>query len=365
MRILSIEARPWTLPLLAPFAVSQRTAYEAHNVLVIVRTDGPLRGLGAACPVAYVTGETVSSAATAIIDVADRFVGSKIDRLGPPLRLAAELLPESPAARAGLEMALYDIWGKRWNMPLWHYFGGRAPHLYTDLTIPITPPDEAGRLAEKAAEEGFRHLKIKVGDPGGPDADLARIEAVHRAAPEASLRIDANQAFAPDAAVAFVGRVKEMGADLELVEQPVRRDDIAGLKYVRDHIDTPVFADEAVCTPQDALRLIRAEAVRGINVKLMKSGIRGALDIISLCRTAGMRLMVGCMLETPLGIAAAAQIAAGTGAFAHVDLDAHRLIAPAPGLSGGFTEDGHRLHVGQSESGGWGVTLDETASLPS
>jgi len=93
--------------------------------------------------------------------------------------------------------------------------------------------------------------------------------------------------------------------------------------------------------------------VDGINVKLMKSGIGGALEIIALCRAAGRKLMLGCMLETGLGIAAAAQIAAGTGAFDFLDLDSHRLLRPVPGLSGGFAVDGEELVI--DGGAGWNV----------
>jgi L-alanine-DL-glutamate epimerase-like enolase superfamily enzyme len=118
-----------------------------------------------------------------------------------------------------------------------------------------------------------------------------------------------------------------------------------------------VFADEAARDVADVVKLLRDDAVDGINVKLMKSGLAGALQIITLCRAAGKKLMLGCMLESSLGIAAAAQIAGGTGAFDFLDLDSHHLLAPIPGLTGGFTDTGALLRVGGETTGGWGVTL--------
>lgn len=359
MRIVSIRAEAWTLSLRAPFAVARRTALEAQNVRIVVETeDAALTGYGESAPVGYVTGESVATVLDAVNAVAQEFVGESVDRLQPLWERTGRLLPESRAARAGLEMALCDAWGKCWRLPLWQFFGGSKDVLVTDLTIPIVPPEEAGVLAAAAAAEGFRHLKIKVGDPQGHAADLARVEGVVRAAPGVALRIDANQGFAADEAVSFAQAVLGLGAAVEMIEQPVPKDDWEGLKYVKEHVPVPVFADEAARDVADVVRLIRDDVVDGINVKLMKSGLAGALQIIGLCRVSGKKLMLGCMLESSLGITAAAQLAGGTGAFDFLDLDSHRLLTPIDGLSGGFTCAGDTLTVHDANAG-WGVGIPE------
>lgn len=357
MRIVSLHARTWTLPLRAPFVIAQRTAHEARNVLLTVQTEAGLIGLGESAPVGYVTGESVESVLAAIEAVSAAFEGLPIDRLGPLWERAGQMLPNAPAARAGLEMALCDAWARHWNLPLWQYFGGAQEALTTDLTIPIVPPDQAGALATEAWGEGFRHLKIKVGDALGHEADLARVEAITRTVPEARLRIDANQGFTPEGAVAFAQAVERIGAKIDMIEQPVIKEDVAGLRFVRERVPYPIFADEAARDVPSVLRLLREDAVDGINVKLMKSGLAGALQIIALCRASGKKLMLGCMLESRLGIAAAAQMAGGTGAFDLLDLDSHRLLAPLPDLSGGFQAEGGTLHVGLEAKPGWGVDL--------
>jgi len=357
MRIVSVHARPWTLPLVAPFVIAARRAHDARNVRIRIETSAGGGGDGASCPVGYVTGESVESVNAALQAVGPRFEGQRVDRLQPLFALADTLLRDAPAARAGLEMALYDAWARHWGLPLWQHFGGARVRVTTDLTIPLVTDDEAAALAKTAWSDGFRSLKIKVGDPEGHMADLARIAAVVRAVPGVRLRVDANQGFSPDDAVTFARALAATGATVDLLEQPVAAQDIVGLKYVRERAGMPVFADEAARTVPEVLRLLREDAVDGVNVKLMKSGIGGALEIIALCRAAGKKLMLGCMLETGLGIAAAAQIAAGTGAFDFLDLDSHRLLRPVPGLSGGFAVEGEELIVGESAEAGWGVTL--------
>lgn len=359
MRIVSVRAEAWTLPLVAPFVIAARTAHEARNVRVTVQTQGGAVGLGASAPVGYVTGESVESVLAVLAGAGPLFAGLGGDDLAPLLARAAEALPDAPAARAGLEMALYDAWARGRGLALWHYFGGAESRVTTDLTIPLVSPDEAARLARAARADGFRALKLKVGGADGPDADLARLAAVAQAAPGVRLRIDANQAFAPDAAVRFARALSGLGAAVELLEQPVAKEDVAGLKYVRARVPMPVFADESARSPDEVRALLRADAVDGVNVKLMKSGIGGALEIIALCRGAGKSLMLGCMLETGLGIAAAAQIAAGTGAFDFLDLDSHRLLRPVPGLSGGYGVDGEDLVMGGGA--GWGVDYNPGA----
>ncbi len=360
MRIVSVSARPWTLPLVSPFVIAARTATEARNVRIEIETEHGLVGLGASAPVGYVTGESVESVLDALHTVGPEFIGLSVDRLGPLLARANAALADAPAARAGLEIALYDAWAKARHLPLWQHFGGTLDCVTTDVTLPIVTLAEASELAAAAWADGFRSLKIKVGDPNGPDADLARIEAVIQTVPDVRLRIDANQAFTPDAAVAFADALTRTGAAIELLEQPVAASDAAGLKYVRDRTALPVFADESARSVAEVLALLQAGAIDGINVKLMKSGITGALQIMALAKAFGKKLMLGCMLETGVGIAAAAQIAAGTGAFDFVDLDSYRLLKPVPGLTTGVEVCGEHLLCGTGI--GWGTFGGELAT---
>jgi L-alanine-DL-glutamate epimerase-like enolase superfamily enzyme len=354
------------LPLVEPFKVATRTAHEAENVLLRIATDTGAIGLGAAAPVAYVTGETIDSVMTALSEAAPGIIDLPTDRLAPLLERATELIPGQAAARAALEMALYDLWAKHWKLPLWQHFAGARTSIVTDLTIPLVQPDDAARKAREAWSNGFRHLKVKVGDPGGIDVDKARLRAVASAAPGAAVRIDANQAFSPEEAVKFIKSALEISTMIELVEQPVAKYDFAGLAYVRAQFggSPPIFADESAHCAEAAAELIHMRAVDGVNVKLMKSGMRGVLEIASLCRANGIKLMIGCMLESRLSLTAACAIAAGTGWFDHVDIDSHLLVRPSDALRGGFTDAKNRLSP-EAFAPGWGVSLpDAEGNIP-
>lgn len=354
--ISDISAVEWSLPLVAPFRVATRTSTVGRNILVKITASNGTFGIGACAPVEYITGESQQSVLASLSEIGPIIAGQDINQLLPVISILEELLPSQPSARAGAEMAYYDLWAKSWGIPLWHYFGGSETVLSTDITIPIVPADEAEKLVKDAASEGFRVFKIKIGDSDGHDADLARIAAVTGAAPGCSLRIDANQAFTPDAAVAFVKSAQKICPLIELVEQPVPKEDYDGLKYVKDHIELPVIADESARSYTDVKKLIQMGAVDGINIKLMKSGIRESAEIACLCKRSGIRLMVGCMLESPLGIAAAASIAAGIGGFDYIDLDSHRLLKPVECLQGEFKAVGPQLIV-NSTSAGWGIDI--------
>jgi L-alanine-DL-glutamate epimerase-like enolase superfamily enzyme len=135
--------------------------------------------------------------------------------------------------------------------------------------------------------------------------------------------VDANQGFTPFQAVGFIEQLEKHDLRPVLFEQPVARDDLEGMRFVRNHISVPVAADESVFTPADAVRVIRSECADIINIKTMKSGLLGALDIAAVARSAHVDLMIGCMLESALSKSASVHLAAGLGGFRFVDLDPH------------------------------------------
>ncbi|NUS57838.1 MAG: hypothetical protein HOV66_23735, partial [Streptomycetaceae bacterium] len=203
--------------------------------------------------------------------------------------------------------------------------GNAAAPVRSDLTVGVDSPAAMAAAAREAVAEGFDTLKLKLAEP---EADVQRVSAVHAALCGGDLatvlRVDANQAWSPAEAVRVLDGIAALGIDLELVEQPVRADDIAGLAAVRRASPWPVLADESVFTAEDVRRVADASAADLVNLKLLKCGGLGpARDVVAACAETGLGLVVGCMLEPAEGVAAARHLAAAAteGPMAH-DLDA-------------------------------------------
>ena len=342
IEIVEITASVHDLPLKEPFETAKGRKTSSPAVVMEMRLSNGMSAFGAATPVQYVTGEDTGSVLSAVDFCKGDLAGMDPRSYGSIFELLGRALPDDRSARAGLEIAALDAFCKLYAMPMHRFFGGALTEVETDVTIPITTPERARELAEKASAEGFSSLKVKVGS-ADIEEDIARIRAMSEGAPDCAIRADANQGFVPTAAVGFVHALLDAGVKLDMLEQPVDYKDFDGLRYVTQHTSIPVIADESVQTPGDAIKLVELDAVDGMNIKLMKSGVSGALDIISICRAARKELMLGCMIESAYGFSAAIHLAAGTGVFTRLDLDAHLLLAEQPGTSGLFEADGSTL----------------------
>jgi L-alanine-DL-glutamate epimerase-like enolase superfamily enzyme len=223
-------------------------------------------------------------------------------------------------ARCALDLALHDRIGRQRGESLYRVLGVPKPLPHaTSFTVSIDSPDVMARIA--AQVPNYPIIKVKLGS----DDDVARIAAIRKARPDVRLRVDANAAWAPEEAVERLRQLEPY--ELEMVEQPVAKDDIAGMGYVQAHTQVPVVADESVQTLRDVEQLATA-GVRGINLKLMKvGGLAPGLRMVRRARELGLQVMLGCMVETSLGTTAMAHLA---GLADWVDLDAPLLIANDP-----------------------------------
>lgn len=339
IEISDVKASVHDLPLKEPFETAKGRKTSSPAVVMEMLLSNGLSAFGAATPVQYVTGEDTRSVLSAVDYCRDDLIGMDPRAYRPIFEILERALVDDRSARAGLEIAVVDAFCRLHGMPMYRFFGGALVEVETDVTIPITTPDHARELAQEAGAKGFNSLKVKVGS-ADLEEDVARIRAMSEGAPNCLIRADANQGFVPTVAVGFVHTLLNAGVKLDMLEQPVDYKDFDGLRYVTQHTSIPVIADESVQTPGDAIKLVELDAVDGMNIKLMKSGISGALDIISICRAARKELMLGCMIESAHGFSAAIHLAAGTGVFTRLDLDAHLLLAEQPGASGLFEADG-------------------------
>lgn len=324
-QIETVTVEPLDLALDAPFEIALGTRHEARNVLVRVETADGTVGYGEGSPLPPVTGETQAAVIETAREAATLLEGRDAADYRDLVRELRSAFPGMTTALFALETALLDAYCRERGLALSELFGGPPEPVETDLTIPIVDPETARERAVTAAESGFSHLKVKTGDPV-PEA-VERVVAVRESAPDAELKVDANQGWTPKETERFVREARERGVELALVEQPVPADDLPGLARVRDRVSVPVAADEAVFTPADAMAVVRAGAADVLNVKLGKSGPLAVAEVAAIADAANLELMVGCMLESAVGIHASAHVVAGLGTFDYVDLDGNRLLA--------------------------------------
>ncbi len=325
MNIADVRVAPLDLPLSEPFEISLGVQTAAENVVVAVETEDGTIGYGEGSPIAPVTGETRDAAVETARAATDLLVGEDLTDYRARVQDVRSTFPGTTSALLAVETALLDAYCRSRDLPLSALFGSDPGPVTTDLTVPIVDADVARKRARAADEDGFEHLKIKTGSTVVEDVE--RVAAVHEGAPGAELKVDANQGWTPKETVSFADACDDRGIDLALIEQPVPAADVVGLRQVREAVSVPVAADETVFTPEDAIRVVREEAADVINLKLGKSGLLGSRDIVAIAEAADLELMVGCMLESAIGIHAAAHVVSGTGAFSYVDLDGNLLLA--------------------------------------
>jgi len=323
MRLRKLEAFAVEMRLEEPYTVAYHSYEAATNVFVRLETSTGLVGFGCAAPDEQVTGETPRTILAALEDAAAPALKGS-DPLRPALllaRLKKEGLAAQPTALAGVDLALMDLLAKTAGLPLYKLLGGFRDRIRTSVTIGILPLEETLERARARVAQGFRCLKLK----GGLDleADVERVLRVRRAVgPGVELRFDANQGFNLEESLAFVERTRP--ARLELLEQPTPRDQLGLLGRVRSGATIPVMADESILTLRDAFRLARRGLADMVNVKLMKvGGVFEALSIGAVARAADLEVMVGCMDEAALGIAAGLAFALARPAVKYADLDGH------------------------------------------
>ncbi len=341
MRVSDITTEQIHIPLKTPFKTALRQTDSLSSVIVRIQCDSGAEGIGEASPVAMITGETVASVTEAIVKyIKPAIIGMDIRHIGQICDRIQASVYGNHSAKAGVEIAVYDLFGQGCSMPLYSVLGGYTDCVETDLTISIGDTSKMAADAADAVHRGFTALKLKVGNEGmGIVQKLVELsEQINAAAGEENrirLRVDANQAWEPKDAVRIIRALEDKGLNIECVEQPVRGHDIRGLKLVKDHVHTQIMADEAVFTPEDAVNVLRADAADIINIKLMKcGGIRNALKIAAIAEGFGIRCMMGQMLESAVGTAAAAAVCASNKNIVMADLDGRELCLSSPYTGG-------------------------------
>ncbi|SEW26352.1 dipeptide epimerase [Halobacterium jilantaiense] len=301
-----------------PFTIARGTQETAANVVVEVHDEEGHTGVGGAAPAAHYgeTAGTVEAVLPSLLDV--------VERVDDPENLARieagmnEVVRDNPAARAAVSIACHDLAAKRAGLPLYQYWGlDPAKSLDSSYTIGIDDAETMREKTRQAVDAGYGTLKVKLGTP----RDEALLSTVREAAPDATIRVDANEAWSPREAVRNIEWVADYG--VEFVEQPVPAENPEGLRFVYERAALPIAADESCVTASDVPQI--ADKCDIANLKLMKTGgLREAKRLIHTAKAHGLEVMCGCMIESNASIAAAAHLAP---LLDYADLDGSLLLA--------------------------------------
>jgi len=351
LKIRHIDTKLLRTPLKRPFKTALRSVEFLEELVVLIYTDTNIVGYGAGSNTAILTGETLESIRGGVEYFRPFLIGREIEDFNSLLDFIQTQIEHNTTLKSILEMALYDIWAKSLNIPLYKFLGGNRREFETDITISLNDIDTMIQDSKEAIKRGYRVLKIKVGE--NISRDFERIRILTQKFPNVKFRVDANQAWTPKESVSILNKLESFDIfNIELVEQPVNAKDIRGLKFVRDRVNIPILADEAIFSPKDAIDLLEIGACDFINIKLAKcGGIREALLIADIAKLYGVKCMMGCMLEGAISLISAVHIAsARADTITMLDLDSVNLLEYNP-IKGGVKFEDNKIILSSIRTG--------------
>ena len=338
LAISKVQIWPVDIGLTDPFVISKGSKSTAENLFVCVELQGGAVGYGEVAPFPELTGEDRATSQQVATDLARTIVGGSATNYRKLSREMKQRAPSASASRCGIETALVDAFCHATGVPMWTLWGGAdVRRRQTDITIPIADIDRTLTLGREWHQRGFRLFKMKVGLD--IEEDVRRVTAVHGALPDVEFVIDANQAFTRSEALEFAHDMERNGCRIVVFEQPVAKGDLDSLAALKDSLRIPIAADESVSSVDDAKALVERQAAHFINLKIMKSGLIEAIEIASLARGHGVRLMIGGMVETRVAMGCSLSLVLGMGGVEVLDLDTPLLMETDP-VEAGYRYEG-------------------------
>ena len=321
MKIKSIKAIPVDLELKEPFSIANETTDIGENVFLKFETDEGIIGWGCATPdsVTQETKETVMDCFNNVVkDILIDKDPTRIHFLNDQIE---EKVKGNPSLKAGVNMGLYDLLGKKADMPVYKLLGGYKDKIETSITIGLNPVDIMIQRAIEYVSDGFTCLKVKCGMDA--DQDIEVVLAIRNAVgPNIKIRLDANEGYTLEKALRVIETLEELGADIEMLEQPTPAKYLYALKEITAQCTVPIMADETALTLRDSLRLVKMEIADMINIKLMKiGGITNAIKANTFAEIADIPVMSGCMNESMAAMAAGVHFACAFKNVLYADLD--------------------------------------------
>ncbi|PHN03276.1 mandelate racemase/muconate lactonizing enzyme family protein [Flavilitoribacter nigricans] len=321
MKIRSVKFWKEDLQLTRPYTIAYKTVSAVDNVFVLLEAENGLYGIGAGSPAAFVTNESMEDTLGALGQHLEALtLGRDLRQYQAILRESVAKMPDCPAARAALDIALYDLFTKYLDIPLVDFFGRVHAGIPTSVTIGINDLETTLAQADEYVADGFRVIKLKTGNAVEKDIEIFR-KLRERVGPEVKIRVDANQGYQQADLVRFLEACRD--AEVEFVEQPLPRGAYAQLRDLPWEVRALCAADEDLQIPKDAVTLAAEPLPYGIyNIKLMKcGGVDAGKKIADVAYDRQIDLMWGCMDESIVSITAALHIALASPATRYLDLD--------------------------------------------
>ena len=327
MKIKKIDIKLINTPLKRAFVTSLRAVTHLESIIVEISDENETSGFGETAAAFEVTGESKRSIVEAVEYISSALLDRDIDSIDEAVGIINDIPMANNSAKAAVEIALYDMFSKKKKEPLYKFLGGVKTDIKTGITISLNEEKYMVSDALDAVDRGFDSLKIKLGND--MEKDIKRVMAISNAlGKNISLRLDANQGWSVKESIKFLKALEKEDINIEFIEQPVEKNDITGLKTIKQYTNIPILADESAFSLEDVQKILEIEAADYINIKLDKcGGISKALQIADFCKNYKIKCMMGCMLEGPISIAAAAHVvAARHDTITMVDLDAVALL---------------------------------------
>jgi o-succinylbenzoate synthase len=354
MKITDLKFEKIKIKLKKPFVISRGSTEYCESVLVKITTDEGYFGFGEATPSRSVTGESIDSVTAILPTFKEILIGQDplaIERIHHILNKA---IAGNTAAKAAVDIALYDIKGKVMKEPLYKILGGFENKVQTDITIGIGAPQEMANEAKERVAGGFNILKIKTGIDLKNDVEAIRL--IRKSVGDSiRLKIDANQGWNIHDTLTAIKMMESY--NVEAVEQPLADWDFDGSALLRKKTDMKIILDESVHNAHDAMHAIKKDSADMINIKLMKSGgLYEAEKINTIAESAGINCMVGCMVETKVALTAGASLVAAKKNITDADLDSFMYYEEYEGIKGGFEVEGDTIIL--SDKPGLGIEIN-------
>ena len=322
LKITSIEYIRLDLKMNSGYTIAYESIDSASNIILKIHTSDGITGYGCAAPDKEITHESAEEVIQAIKRfVIPLLVGKNPFQITYFHEMLLQICPNMRSTLAMVNIALYDLMARKANLPLFQLLGGFRNSIPTSITIGITSLEDTLHLASDYWQQGFRIIKLK----GGlrVEEDIEKVFTLRESlGDELVLRFDANQGYSVEESISFVEKTKK--AMIEILEQPTAYGNDKALRAVTNGVEIPVMADESIRSLQDVYRLSKSNASDMINIKIMKvGGLTAAQHINSVAKAAGMEVMVGCLDECALGIAAGLHFALSRPNVEYADLDGH------------------------------------------